>query len=273
MHLILWPLLAGGAQAGVDESWREQFPDAEVSLAELGDGFVRVGRPVSKESLDNLEPGDSQERVIELLGPPDMAARNPGGWYLNYNFNLPFTNGDDVLVCQYQVSLDRRTQVKSTGWRRYLCEHLFKGLQGEPPRFGAEVIRLSTDVLFDFREHRLTPAGRGRIEELARKLNNEYQDPLITIVGHADRIGAAGFNLELSRKRAEAVRTALTSHDINRKAMVAEGRGQSEPLVFCRGQEITEELKACLRPNRRVDVEVVERGDVRITEDEQTKTD
>ncbi|MFO7581971.1 OmpA family protein [Guyparkeria sp.] len=96
---------------------------------------------------------------------------------------------------------------------------------------------MSTDVLFDFAESDLTREGRERVAELGRELSSEYTDPLIAIVGHADRIGPPRPNLELSRKRAEAVRAALANEGISRDVMIAEGRGQSEPLVFCRGQE------------------------------------
>ncbi len=53
----------------------------------------------------------------------------------------------------------------------------------------------------------------------------------IRIIGHTDSQGSDEFNLELSRKRSEAVRTYLTSHGIDSNGVVSEGAGEDQPVA------------------------------------------
>jgi outer membrane protein OmpA-like peptidoglycan-associated protein len=79
----------------------------------------------------------------------------------------------------------------------------------------------------------------------------------ITLVGHADRLGNADYNLRLSRQRAETVKEYLGARGIA-APMVARGVGASRPLVACNADRSTGALKSCLQANRRV--EIVVRG-------------
>ncbi len=121
------------------------------------------------------------------------------------------------------------------------------------------MLTLSADVLFGFGKAELTAAGRDRLVEVAGTLKTTYTDPMITLVGHADRIGSDAYNLKLSQRRAEAVRNFLTRQGLPSASMVAEGRGDTEPVVFCRTDDRAE-LRQCLQANRRVELEVFERG-------------
>ena len=69
----------------------------------------------------------------------------------------------------------------------------------------------------------------------------------IKITGHTDSDGADAANLELSRKRAEAVKTALeTDHGIDGASLQTDGKGESKPVA----DNKTKEGKA---QNRRVE--------------------
>ncbi|WP_157092246.1 OmpA family protein [Thioalkalivibrio nitratireducens] len=191
--------------------------------------------------------------------PESQASRRAGvDWF--YNINLPIADGTDVLVCQFRVRFDRNRNVAETSWRRFACERIFDEL-GVPPRIPEfEVLTLGADVLFEFDSDHITPDGRRELDRVAEHLRNEYTDPMITLVGHTDRIGDPAYNQGLSERRANAVRTYLATRGLPRRSMVAEGRGHREPLVFCEGFQVTQQLKNCLQPNRRVEVQVVERA-------------
>ena len=53
---------------------------------------------------------------------------------------------------------------------------------------------------------------------------------VVTLIGHADSSGAEALNLELSRRRAAAVRTALEERGIRTDALNVTGVGSSQPL-------------------------------------------
>ena len=52
-----------------------------------------------------------------------------------------------------------------------------------------------------------------------------------TITGHADRSGAEDYNLQLSLRRADAVRSALISRGVKEGGISVAGRGEAEPAV------------------------------------------
>jgi len=67
-------------------------------------------------------------------------------------------------------------------------------------------------INFDYDSATLTPDGRLQVGNLARALNNErIKDYRVRIEGHTDGQGTDQYNLTLSRRRADAVRDALTA--------------------------------------------------------------
>jgi outer membrane protein OmpA-like peptidoglycan-associated protein len=53
----------------------------------------------------------------------------------------------------------------------------------------------------------------------------------INLVGHADAVGKARDNMRLSRQRAESVSRWLVEHGVEQRLIVAEARGESEPIA------------------------------------------
>jgi outer membrane protein OmpA-like peptidoglycan-associated protein len=55
--------------------------------------------------------------------------------------------------------------------------------------------------------------------------------PDVLVIGHTDKVGGDPFNDQLSRQRADVVRTALLARGIAADKVVAIGRGKREPVV------------------------------------------
>ena len=63
------------------------------------------------------------------------------------------------------------------------------------------------------------------------KVNKEYPDLKVKIVGHTDADGSDAANLELSKKRAASVKAALSKEfNIDENRMETDGKGESEPI-------------------------------------------
>ena len=104
----------------------------------------------------------------------------------------------------------------------------------------------TTGILFDVNAATIKPESNGVLKELADVLA-KYPDIKINIVGHTDSDGSDAANLELSKKRAAAVREALTiDFSIDAARMEADGKGEAESV----GDNKTKEGKA---QNRRVE--------------------
>lgn len=85
-------------------------------------------------------------------------------------------------------------------------------------------------VYFDTASARLLPASKATIAEIAKLLRDESSWS-ITVEGHADNVGGAEYNLDLSRRRANAVRDALTKGlGIDLARIRADGLGLTRPV-------------------------------------------
>lgn len=86
------------------------------------------------------------------------------------------------------------------------------------------------DVLFEFNKADLLPTAQPRLDKLADFLR-QFPEKRLLIEGYTDAIGSERYNLELSQRRAEAVKTALVRRGIEPARMVAEGYGKAYPVA------------------------------------------
>jgi len=117
-------------------------------------------------------------------------------------------------------------------------------------------VTLSTDALFDFDKSVIKPDARMKLDDLVGKIKDVNLEVVIAI-GHTDRIGSDAYNMKLSLRRANAVKSYLIRKGIPANRIYAEGKGEKQPVKDCPRFMETKRLIACLAPNRRVEVEVV----------------
>jgi len=85
-------------------------------------------------------------------------------------------------------------------------------------------------VPFDFNSAEVRPESRpflDRLAELIRRLDGF----VVQVVGHTDDSGPRDYNVQLSRRRAEAVTAYLKQQGVPGSRLRAEGRGGSEPAA------------------------------------------
>ncbi len=104
----------------------------------------------------------------------------------------------------------------------------------------------TTGILFDVNAATIKPESNGVLKELADVLT-KYPEIKIKIIGHTDSDGSDAANLELSKKRAAAVKEALSKDfSIDAARMETDGKGESVSVA----DNKTKEGKA---QNRRVE--------------------
>ena len=128
-----------------------------------------------------------------------------------------------------------------------------------PPR----VERLSTDALFPFGRGSVSdirPQGIADIAQIAARLRS-HPFGHVEVDGYTDRLGGYDYNLDLSQRRADAVRDVLISQGVPADRIRAVGFGSQRPLVNCTGGNVeSAALIRCLQPNRRVEIVTYLRG-------------
>jgi len=122
-----------------------------------------------------------------------------------------------------------------------------------------ERLVLATDAVFEFDRAGLGDigaAGRARLDVLAERAKGLQGIERIVLVGHTDRLGSDEHNQPLSLQRATAVRDHLVARGMDAALFTVEGRGSAEPVKSCSDGLARNALIACLRDNRRVEVEI-----------------
>ncbi len=82
------------------------------------------------------------------------------------------------------------------------------------------------DVLFDTGKAQLNPGVARKMDQLAQFLT-EHAERRVQIDGFTDSVGSEAYNDDLSRRRAEAVKSALTARGIDPSRIGTEGYGKA----------------------------------------------
>ena len=96
---------------------------------------------------------------------------------------------------------------------------------------GPTEVGLSLRVQFQLDSAALTPTARQDLDQVAVAFNGpQLAASSLILEGHTDATGDAGYNLRLSRRRAEAVVAYLVSRGVAWQRLSAVGYGESRPL-------------------------------------------
>ena len=102
------------------------------------------------------------------------------------------------------------------------------------------------DVLFDTDRAELK-AGAFKTMDRLGAFMRDYPERTLTVEGYTDSIGTDAYNLTLSRRRAEAVRSALVARGIDGARIVTSGLGKASPVA-------SNDSAAGRQRNRRVEI-------------------
>jgi outer membrane protein OmpA-like peptidoglycan-associated protein len=241
-----------------------------VAAAERGGGRAALPPPSLPAVLRRRE--DLWSRLEEVRSDATVAgcageavARLESGlvqlghnqWEVEARMNTP----EHVLPCPFTPLVDDLA--------RELGETVLRCRQAVPPAVVAAEVPpspvvdrfvLSAEALFRFDRCRagdMLQKGREELDALGEALAGDLSAwSRIVVTGHTDRLGRRDYNLPLSRCRAETVRGYLVERfGLPADRLEARGVGSMHPVAFCRGP-LGDALKACLQPNRRVELEV-----------------
>lgn len=114
------------------------------------------------------------------------------------------------------------------------------------------VVTLPQDILFGFDSASVSVQSQGDLQAVARSLQ-QYPNSTVSVIGHADNVGEAAYNQQLSEDRARAVAQVLVAGGVSPSRINAFGRGEDAPIA----SNQTAEGRAA---NRRVEIIITPQG-------------
>ena len=108
-------------------------------------------------------------------------------------------------------------------------------------------------MLFETGSDRIDARSYDLLDQVAAVLNAAPDVTRLRVEGHTDNVGRKKKNLDLSRRRAAAVRSYLIEKQITSERLESEGYGDTKPIA-------PNKTKTGRAQNRRVDFIVVERS-------------
>lgn len=177
----------------------------------------------SSASVSNNQP------ILELNQAEDVGSNVDTDEFFKEAAAKAFGNGADEFIKGY-TTLDNLV-----------------GRTGGIPS-GEEKIALPTDILFEYNESELKEQARLSMMKLAFIVQTN-PDAIFVIEGHTDSFGADAYNIDLSLKRAKAVRSWLQDRlRIPVDNIQVVGMGKAKPIVSIDGDADAQAL------NRRVEI-------------------
>ncbi|ABC76075.1 OmpA family protein [Syntrophus aciditrophicus] len=104
------------------------------------------------------------------------------------------------------------------------------------------------DVTFDTNSAEVRPGLYSEINRVAGVMT-QYPETLIRVEGHTDSVGSDAYNMDLSTRRANAVKTLLVQRGVADSRIEVVGYGETMPIA-------TNDTEAGRQKNRRVEIKI-----------------
>jgi outer membrane protein OmpA-like peptidoglycan-associated protein len=144
-----------------------------------------------------------------------------------------------VVLCQLLLVSACATQ---TG-RQQAGTDAIGGIAVVPLVDDATRVDIATDTAFDYGSAVLRPAFAAQLGPVI----NPYNQRQVRVSGYTDNVGAAGFNLDLSQRRARAVADLLLEQGFTAAQIAVSGYGEDNPVA-------SNATEAGRRLNRRIEI-------------------
>ena len=246
------------AVTGVDSVEPKALPNDNraQSIAAFGKATLDTYVMLSRAQRDKADPAFLKAKIPDYWYP--AIARQVGSAAVtatpqDYEFASRQINfySDQIHEPDVPRILDNAFLISSS--RNYINSLLTQSLRS------IETITLESDTLFAFARadfQSLKTEGQSQLSAIAGKLLSTPNIGKIIIAGHADQLGDPQGNLQVSRQRAQTIKTYLVGKGVPGELVEAVGEGSNKPLVKCDMQQPRAQLIHCLEPNRRVEIEV-----------------
>jgi outer membrane protein OmpA-like peptidoglycan-associated protein len=114
------------------------------------------------------------------------------------------------------------------------------------------VVTMPQDILFATDSSAVRPDLQRDLRAVATNLQ-QYPNSTIDVIGHTDNTGSAGYNQDLSERRARAVGNVLRDAGVSGNRIATYGRGEDQPVdtnLTAQGRAQNRRVEIIIRPDR-----------------------
>jgi outer membrane protein OmpA-like peptidoglycan-associated protein len=198
--------------------------------------FATSGRLDIEETGELRVTGRRTATVIVNDKPLQLPVIDLAGSLKAWNRGRDLENEASAVVLddeRFPLLVDVHSRSHSTEFRLQFEKITFPSLEGRGALEEALVENNTVDVYgiyFDFNSDRIRPESEPVLQEIGSVMKR-HPEWRLSIAGHTDNVGGNGdYNLRLSRKRSEAVRTALiTRFGVAPDRLTSSGFGAAAP--------------------------------------------
>lgn len=263
--------VTGGLMAIVDGSFNERFHIALNAGVEVRDNVIRNNVQVDDRLLYglgmNYKVSPNFHVIAEAFGKTNLfnSINRSGESPLEAGGGLRYLLGDSGVSLDLGGSMGLINGIGSPQYRVNAgVKWVSAGVKDCPecpppapppdPRIQGDQIVIWGKIFFDTDSTEIKTMSNQILDEVAEVMTSNPFLDLVEIQGHTDIRGGAKYNRELSQKRAEEVKTYLTSKGVESSRLMAKGYGSDVPLA-------SNDTKEGMSQNRRVEFHIVRRSD------------
>jgi len=225
-----------------------QLREAQMMMAEADHEWDRSGNAAEVSHLSYLT---EQEAGIALAVARQKAAEAEAERLREERDRVRLSARTYEAELARERAEQARLDAQSASARALLLEQQLAVLQARDTERGL-VMTLQEGVLFEYDRAELKPGAMRNLSPLIAFLK-DYPIRTLLIEGYTDNIGSDSYNLDLSQRRAMAVRDFLVMNGISADRIIARGYGESYPVT-------SNTNEAGRQQNRRVEIVISHEG-------------
>jgi outer membrane protein OmpA-like peptidoglycan-associated protein len=205
--------------------------------------YAALDLQTAKRDLDTAEAAAANHRQADVDQPAYLATQ-----WARIAQARGAAKAADAKVAAGQAERDkiqlaaREREVQSANRQVQLANGQRDQATEEAARLQAELEQLKAtptprglvltlgDVLFNTGKADLNPGAARKLDQLAQFLN-DHPERRVEIDGFTDSVGPDDYNLDLSQRRADAVKGALVSRAIDASRITTQGYGKAYPVA------------------------------------------
>jgi OOP family OmpA-OmpF porin len=208
----------------------------------LGEVCMATGKRILNISLTGL-----LSCAVLAAGVVYAQSRDPAPGYVTDSAGNIVRSGTGECLHSGSWTPEKATIVGCDG---VVLDAQVEVIEGAPSGIVA-VAAIPEAALFGFDSADLTEEGKQAIEDYRKQVRPELAQAFAgIIVGHTDSTGDPNYNLDLSKRRAQAVSDYLVSTGVSEEKLRVLGRGAEDPIA-------SNDTKEGRTENRRVEVIVI----------------